>query len=145
MTAVLLCLFALGEVFKSESLSAYRDAVAILLTGSAAVMTLSAAQLARLNREREKMARESARHITQAARNAGLGLWAWTPAADRFWGSSTFLEILGLPEREGNWMTSPRISSRRPGQVLRPDKGGGARRGREEYECRVPRENGTAG
>src|SRR5690242_9015312 len=35
VTAVLLCLFALGEIFKAEGLSAYRDAVAILLTGSA--------------------------------------------------------------------------------------------------------------
>src|SRR3569833_4233315 len=48
--AILLCLFALGEIFKTEGLSAYRDGIAILLTGSAAVMTLSAAQLARVNR-----------------------------------------------------------------------------------------------
>lgn len=144
VTAILLCLFALGEVFKSESLSAYRDAVAILLTGSAAVMTLSAAQLARLNREREKLARESVQHIVHAAKTAAIGLWGWKPAEDRFWGTPTCLEILGVQESGGRLQDMaaglhPEDRSKFTSLVQE------AARTREdwEYECRQPRENGT--
>ena len=144
VTAVLLCLFALGEIFKSEGLSAYRDSVAILLTGSAAVMTLSAAQLARLNREREKLARQSVQHITEAARNARLGLWGWTAAKDRFWGSSAFLEIMNLQESEGRLEDiaahlHPEDRDKFSGLIREAAQ----ERGDRQYECRQPREGGV--
>jgi len=145
VTAILLCLFALGEIFKTEGLSAYRDGIAILLTGSAAVMTLSAAQLARVNREREKLVRESVQHITQAARSADLGLWGWTAARDRFWGNSTFLEMLGLQKSEGTLEDlaaplDPEDRSRFTGLVRE------AAQKRDEWkcECRLTRESGTS-
>jgi C4-dicarboxylate-specific signal transduction histidine kinase len=145
VTAVLLCLFALGEIFKSEGLSAYRDGVGILLTGSAAVMTLSAAQLARLNREREKLARESVQHVTQAARRAGVGLWGWTPAKDRFWGNATFLEILGLQKSEGTLEDfaaplAPEDRTKFSGLV----RDAAQERDERQCECRLTRESGTS-
>src|SRR6185503_17268650 len=143
VTAVLLCLFALGEVFKSESLSAYRDGVAILLVGSAAVMTLSAAQLARLNREREKLSRESIQRVLYAAQTAAVGLWGWKPAEDRFWGTSTCLEILGVRQSGGKLQDMaaglhPEDRDKFTSLVRE------AARTHEdwEYECRQPRENG---
>ena len=144
ITAILLCLFALGEIFKTEGLSAYRDGVAILLTGSAAVMTLSAAQLARLSRERETLVRESVEHITQAARSAGLGLWGWIPAEDRFWANATFLEILGLQQNEGTLEDlaaplDPEDRSRFSGLVREAAQ----KRDEWECECRLIRESGT--
>jgi C4-dicarboxylate-specific signal transduction histidine kinase len=145
VTAVLLCLFALGGIFEAGSLSAYRDAIAVLLAGSAAVMTLSAAQLARLNREREKLARESVQHVTQAARCAGIGLWGWTPSTDRFWGNSTFLEILGLQKSEGTLEDlaaplAPEDRNRFFGLVREAAQ----ERDERQCECRLTRESGTS-
>jgi len=145
VTAVLLCVFALGEIFKAEGLSAYRDAVAILLTGSAAVMTLSAAQLARLNREREKLARESVQHITQAARRAGIGLWGWAPAKNRFWGNATFLEILGLQKSEGTLedLAAPLAPEER-NRFADLVREAAQEREERQCECRLTREGGTS-
>ena len=140
--AALLCLLVLGEIFKSEGLIAYRDGIAILLMGSATAMTLSAAQLVRRNNEREKLARESVQHIVQAAQTARIGLWGWKPEANRFWGTPTCLEILGLPDGAA---TLERIAAQ-----LHPedrDKFCNLVRDRtrsdRSYDCRLPRENGS--
>ncbi len=144
VTAALLCLLVMGEIFKSEGLSAYRDGIAILLTGSATAMTLSAAQLMRRNSEREKLARESVQHILHAAQTAGIGLWGWKPNEDRVWGTPVCLEILGMPESGGRLRDL--ASGLHPEdrdkftslvrEVARTRKG-------LEYECRQPRENGS--
>ena len=106
-------------------------------------MTLSAAQLARLNREREKLSRESIQRVLYAAQTAAVGLWGWKPAEDRFWGTSTCLEILGVRQSGGKLQDMaaglhPEDRDKFTSLVRE------AARTHEdwEYECRQPRENG---
>lgn len=144
VTAALLCLLVLGEIFRSEGLSAYRDGIVIILTGSATAMTLTAAQLVRRNNERERVARESIQHIVQAAQTARIGLWGWKLEGDRFWGTPTCLEILGLPDQAANL---EEVTLR-----LHPDdqskfgnlvREAARRRQNRSCDCRLPRENGN--
>jgi C4-dicarboxylate-specific signal transduction histidine kinase len=144
VTAALLCLLVLGEIFKSEGLAAYRDGIAILLTGSATAMTLSAAQLVRRNHEREKLARESVEHIIQAAQTARIGLWGWKPDTDRFWGTPVCLDALGLPH--GTTTLEDAVRRLHPedrSKFCNLVRDTARTKIDRMLDCRLPRENGT--
>jgi len=145
VTAALLCLLILGEIFRSDGLSAYRDGIAILLTVSATAMSLAAIQQVRRNNARERLARESIQHIIQAAQTAKIGLWGWKRDGDQFWGTPTCLDILGLPDQAASLEdVATRLHPDDRGKFANLVREAAHRRQKRTWDCRLPRENGNS-